>query len=769
MVEATMDSRLRGNDRGRDGNASSCGILISMKKLLLIDANALIHRSFHAIPNLTAPDGRPSGALYGLANVLIKIFKEEHPEYAVAFFDRPEPTFRKEMYAEYKAHRPKAPDELVSQIIEAHNLFDVFGVKTYEVPGFEGDDLIGTAAEQFKGEKDVQVVILTGDLDALQLVEGNKVVVETLKQGISETITYDETAVEARYGIAPAQLTDYKGLVGDTSDNIAGVRGVGPKTATAIIQEFGSLENFFVTVKASDDTDPAKKASLSTGQAKKMASYKKIAEHEEIAMLSKQLATIRRDAPIGITSIDEIKYEQFPIDAIVPYLQDWGFNSIVKRLVPAEHEIPASAGMTKRGEMAKSDTVKGRNTNQLSFLDAQPMLSKALLDDVERPLVPILEEMKQWGIMINRVRLAEKEVILDRDIDALTKELYHEAGQVFNPNSPKQLLELLKTKYQLKIKSTNIDKIEQFRATVPLVDLILKYRELFKLKSTYLEPLKRMSETDSRIHPTFVQLKAATGRITCEQPNLQNIPPSVRDIFVAPAGSKLVSLDYSQIELRILASLTEDPEMLRAFNSNSDIHQITASKIYNVPLADVTPSMRKVAKTLNFGVIYGMGARALAQQSGLSPKEAKTFIEEYFKDFATIKHWQEGVLAKVREQGFVENINGRIRPLPEIMSFNKMLQSEAERMAINFPIQSVGADIIKSAMVKVKEHLSAKGLWGADVKMLLTVHDELVLEIKDTDSLQQTVDEIKDILESVYTLKVPLTVNVEIGDNWGEL
>lgn len=720
-----------------------------MKKLLLIDANALIHRAFHAIPNLTAPDGRPSGALYGLTNVLIKIFKEEHPEYAVAFFDRPEPTFRKEAYAEYKAHRPPAPDELISQIIEAHHLFETFGVKTFETPGFEGDDLLGTAAEKFKHEKDVQVVILTGDLDALQLVEGNKVVVETLKQGITETITYDETAVEARYGISPMQLADYKGLVGDTSDNIAGVKGVGPKTATAIIQEFGSLENFFAATHVSCGTD------------KKTQSHKKIAEHEEIAMLSKHLATIRRDAPLDIPSIDTIAYTQFPTEAIIPYLKDLGFNSIVKRLMPSEDtpkKIPASAGMTRGG-----------NANQLSFLDNQQTLSKTLLDDVERPLVPILEEMKQWGIMVDRTRLAEKEVILNRDIDVLTKELYKEAGQVFNPNSPKQILEILKTNYQLKIKSTNIDKIEPFRATVPFVDLLLKYRELFKLKSTYLEPIKRMTEEDIRIHPTFVQMKAATGRITCENPNLQNIPPSVREIFIAPTGTKLVSLDYSQIELRILASITEDPEMMRAFNSNSDIHQITASKIYNVSLAEVTPAMRKVAKTLNFGVIYGMGARAFAQQSGLSPKEAKVFIDEYFKDFSTIKQWQERILAKVREQGFVENINGRIRPLPEIVSFNKMLQSEAERMAINFPIQSVGADIIKSAMVKVKEQLSAEDLWGTDVKMLLTVHDELVFEITNDERLPKIANEIKDILESVYTLKVPLTVNVEIGDNWGEL
>lgn len=718
-----------------------------MKKLLLIDANALIHRAFHAIPNLTAPDGRPSGALYGLTNVLIKIFREEHPEYAVAFFDRPEPTFRKELYAPYKAQRPKAADELVSQIIEAHNLFDVFGVKTFEIPRFEGDDLIGTAVEKFKDEKDVQIVILTGDLDALQLVEGNKVVVETLKQGISETITYDETAVEARYGMSPEQLKDYKGLVGDTSDNISGVKGVGPKTATTIITEFGSLENFFATIKASSATD------------KKTLSYKKIAEHEEIAMLSKHLGTIRRDAPLAITNIEEIKYEHFPIETIIPYCKEFGFTTILRRLDPeAFPPIPS-----------KKEVKKTPPSNQLSFLDSQPVLSQELLDDVERPLVSILEEMNRWGILIDRVRLAEKEAILDRDIDALTKELYREAGKVFNPNSPKQILELLTVTYKLKIKSTNIDKIEQFRTTVPLVDLILKYRELFKLKSTYLDPIRRMTETEPRIHPTFVQMKAATGRITCENPNLQNIPPSIREIFITAPGYKLVSLDYSQIELRILASLTEDPEMMRAFKENKDIHQITAGKIYGVPLDAITPAMRKIAKTLNFGVAYGMGPRAFSQQSGLPLAEAKKFIEEYFKDFSTIKKWQEGVLAKVREQGFVENINGRVRALPDIISFNKMLQSESERMAINFPIQSVGADIVKSAMVKCKEYLSAEGLWGTDVKMLLTIHDELVFEIKDDERLPKIVNEIKNILESVYTLKVPLTVNVEIGDNWGEL
>lgn len=726
-----------------------------MKKLLLIDANALIHRAFHAIPNLTAPDGRPSGALYGLTNVLIKIFKEKHPEYAVAFFDRPEPTFRKELYTEYKAHRPKAPDELVSQIIEAHHLFDVFGVKTYEIPGFEGDDLIGTASEKFKSEKDVQVVILTGDLDALQLVEGNKVVVETLKQGITETITYDETAVKARYGISPLQLTDYKGLVGDASDNIAGVKGVGPKTATAIIQEFGTLEHFFAATHVSRGTD------------KKAQSHKKIAEHEAIAMLSKHLGTIRRDAPLPIASINEIAYQRFPIETIIPYLKDLGFASILKRLNP--ESVPAT--LSKKDPARPSSS----HSNQLSFLDSQPTLSKSLLEDVERPLVPILEELHRWGILVDRARLAEKEAVLDHDIEGLTKELYAEAGKVFNPNSPKQLLELFTTNYHLKIKSTNIDRIEPFRATVPLVDLILKYREFFKLKSTYLEPIRRMTdpstspEADGRVHPTFVQMKAATGRITCENPNLQNIPPSIREIFVAPVGYKLVSLDYSQIELRILASLTEDPEMTRAFKNNSDIHRITASKIYDVHLSEVTPPMRKVAKTLNFGVVYGMGARAFAQQSGLSPKEAKMFIDGYFKEFATIKKWQEQVLATARANGFVENINGRVRPLPEIISFNKMLQSEAERMAINFPIQSVAADIIKSAMVKIKEHLSAEGLWGSNVKMLLTIHDELVFEIKDDERLPKIVDEIRDILESIYTLKVPLTVNVEVGDNWGEL
>ncbi len=716
-----------------------------MKKLLLIDANALIHRSFHAIPNLVAPDGRPTGALYGLSNILIKIFQKEHPEYAAAFFDRPEPTFRKELYDAYKAHREKAPDELVSQIIAAHDLFATFGVKTYEIPGFEADDLIGTATELFKKEPDVQIVILTGDNDAFQLVEGSTIVVETPKQGITETITYDQTAVEARYGISPAQLPDYKGLVGDTSDNIAGVKGVGPKTATAIIQAFGSLEHFFAEIKTSDATD------------KKTLSYKKIAEHEEIALLSKHLGTIRRDAPLAIKSISEIEYKEFPTDTIVSYLQDLGFTSIVKRLRPTEDLKP------------KTENKKQADGGQLSFLGAQQTLSKHLLEDVEQPLVPILEEMKQWGIMVDRARLAQQIETFNNNIDALTRDIYKEAGQVFNPNSPKQVLELLKANYQLKIKSTNFEKLEPFRATIPLVDLILKYRELFKLKSTYFDPISRMTETDIRIHPTFVQLKAATGRITCEHPNLQNIPDTVRDVFVAPTGTKLVSLDYSQIELRILASLTEDPEMIRAFQADADIHQITASKIYNVPLAEVTPTMRKVAKTLNFGVAYGMGPRAFAQQSGLSQTEAKQFISEYFRDFASIKKWQEGILSAARANGFVENINGRVRPLPDIISYNKMLQSESERMAINFPIQSVAADIIKLAMVKVKEYLVTEQLWGTEAKMLLTIHDELVFEIKDTERLPKIVAEIKNILESIYKLKVPLLVNVEIGDNWGEL
>lgn len=736
-----------------------------MKSLLLIDANALVHRSFHALPAFTSKTGKPTGALYGLSNILLKILHQDPPDYIVAFFDRPEPTFRKEMYKEYKIHRPKAPDELISQIIEAHNLFEKFNIKTFEKPGFEADDLIGSASHKFKNEKNLKIIILTGDLDTLQLVENDKVVAETLKKGVSETIIYNETAVIEKYGISPKQLPDFKGLVGDPSDNISGVKGIGPKTASALIQEYNSLENFFEKFKKDGS--------------KKSDTYQKIIDSKEIALLSKKLATIDIKTPLEIENLNELKYEKIPLEKVIKYFQEFGFESLIKRI-------------SNFNQPQKQTNGRVSKKPQSLFLEHQPVLSQKLADETEAPLAPILKEMEETGIKVDKKRLEEWERDLSEQTNDLTKKIYREAGQIFNINSPKQLLDILKKKFALKIKATNYDKLIAFRS-IPIIDLVLKYRELFKLKSTYIEPLTVLSSAsrrkDERIHPTFVQLKAATGRITCENPNLQNIPETIRDVFIADNGFKLVSFDYSQIELRILASLTEDKNMIEAFENSIDIHQLTASKIFNVPLESVNNGMRKIAKTLNFGIVYGMGARSFAQESGLSIAEAKKFISEYFKDFPAIKNWQRDIIEKARRDGCVKNLNGRVRYFPEIISSNPRFQSEAERMAVNFPIQSLAADIIKMAMVKIKEKLTGKNWWGDKAKMLLTIHDELVFEIsaqsglpprtdtpqeyaprkENNENLKEIIELIKNTMESIYKLKIPLRVNVGIGNNWREL
>ncbi|PIR44352.1 hypothetical protein COV23_00320 [Candidatus Wolfebacteria bacterium CG10_big_fil_rev_8_21_14_0_10_31_9] len=714
-----------------------------MKTLLLIDSNALIHRSFHALPAFTSTDGKPTGAIYGLSSILIKIFHENPPDYAIALFDRPEPTFRKKMYNDYKIHRPKAPDELVSQIIEAHNLFEKFGIKTYEIPGFEADDLIGSAALKFYKEKDLKIIILTGDLDALQLVKDDKVVVETLKKGISETIIYNEDAVIQRYGLLPKQLPDYKGLAGDQSDNIPGVKGVGPKTATEIIKEFSTLENFYEK-NLSENNTPEKKRTL----------YKKLLDNKDIALLSKKLATIHIEAPLDLKNLAEIEYKKIPVENVIPYFKDMGFQSLIKRLSD-KGKLPEKSSNTKQ--------------SQMSFIKHQPNITEKIAKEIEMPLSPILKQMEKWGIKVDQKILAQEKKRLDEQLKELTKQIYTQADIVFNINSPKQLLEILKGKFKLKITSTNYDKLNQFKDKIDFIDSILKYRELFKLKSTYVEPLTELSKKDSKIHATFVQLKAATGRITCENPNLQNIPNTIRQAFIAESGNKLVSFDYSQIELRILASITNDTKMITAFQKGSDIHQITASKVFNVPENEVTNDMRKVAKTLNFGIVYGMGSRTFAQETGLPLKDAKKFIDEYFKDFPEIKIWQEKTKEFARENGYLENLNGRVRPLPEIVSFNPGMRAETERMAINFPIQSVAADILKMSMVKIKDELEKNGYWNKKVKMLLTIHDELVFEIKDDKNLKKIINLINKTMESIYTLKVPLKVNIKIGDNWGEL
>ena len=717
--------------------------------LLLIDANALIHRCYHALPPLTSSQNKPAGALYGLSALLIKILDEQAPDFVASFFDRPEPTFRKKMYDDYKIHRPKAPDELVSQIIDAHELFESFSISTFEIAGFEADDLIATTARKFQDTSDLKIIILTGDLDSLQIVKDDKIVVETLKKGISETIIYDETAVKERFGISPWQLPDYKGLVGDPSDNIPGVPGIGPKTATPIIQKFSTLDNFFKNANINEEK-----------------SYQKIFNFKNQALLSRDLAVFHFDAPLEIKDLSQLKYELSDkktgktTGKSIAYFEKMGFKSLVKRITSKPEKDQFG--------IIKTTNKKTPSSRQGHLLEADA--SAEAIQKIEKPLTPILRQMEMWGIKVDREKLKEMELDVNEKINELVKKIYRETGgEIFNINSPKQLAKILLKKFSIKLKSTNAQKLEALKEKPEIINFVLKYRELFKLKSTYIEPLAKLIKSDGRIHTTFIQLGAATGRLASENPNLQNVPDIIRPAFIAEKNYKFAAFDYSQIELRILATLTSDPKMLGFFKKGEDIHTMTASQIFNVSPDNVVPQMRRVAKTLNFGVIYGMGVRKFSHESGLSQNEAKKFITEYFKDFSTIKKWHRDIIANARIDGFIENLNGRKRNLPGINSLNPKERTDSERMVINFPIQSLAADIIKLAMAKTKEKLEEMNVWGTGVKMLLSIHDELIFEIKDTPELKKIAEAIEKTMESVYKLKVSLKVNVKIGDSWGEL
>ncbi len=805
-----------------------------MKKLLLIDANSLIHRCFHALPPLTNKKGEPTGALYGVSTILLKILQTKKPDFAAALFDRPEPTLRKQKFAEYKIHRPPTPNELVLQINKAHQLFESFSIKTLELIGYEADDLIGTLSQKFKNE--VQVIILTGDLDTLQLVENQKVIVETFKKGISQTVSYNEEKVKERYdGLSPAQLVDYKALVGDPSDNIPGVSGIGPKSATEILKKYQTLENF-----------------LEKGKKEKV--YEKIANNKKIALLSKELATINTAVPL------EIKLEDLTfaprLSKIEEFFKENDFNSLIKR-INLEEETPSKISSkenqfqktlflkedqkpkkkevvfldkeslaqnpkdfldkekvkvgyhlkeiikqqpialpffdvkialelleikTQTWQEASQKTLKEKNLPEKEFLSRiYPWLLEKInlaglnkiFFEIEMPLIPVIAEMEKNGVLIDLKKLKEIQKKINQEVLKKEKEILKEMGEEINLNSPKQLLGYFHKK-GIKITSTAAEKLEKIASHYPLAQKILDYREIFKLKTTYLDPLENLIQEDGRLHPTFLQLGAATGRLSCQNPNLQNIPqesswaPLIRSVFRAPEDFLLASFDYSQIELRVLAHLSQDKNMIEAFIKDEDIHTLTAQKIFGVKKEEVTPHQRRLAKTLNFGMIYGMGYRALAQTAKISAQEAKEFIKKYFQQFPSIKDWQAEILKYCRQNEIFVNINGRFRSLPYINSPNQFLASQAEREALNMPTQSLAADILKLAMIKVFSYLQENQL-ASKIKIILSIHDELIFEVKKELAQEKYLKKIKEIMESAYSLRVPLKVRIKTGENWGQL
>ncbi len=844
-----------------------------MKTLLLIDANSLIHRAFHALPPLNAPDGRATQALYGLSSILIKIFRDSKPDYVAALFDRPEPTFRKEKFKEYKAHRPKAPDDLISQIIEAKNLFQKFGVRVFEKPGFEADDLIATLATRFKDSKDLQVVILTGDLDTLQIVEGEKLVVRTFKKGISETMTYDEEAVKERYGLEPKQLTDYKALVGDQSDNIPGVSGVGEKTATGLLQKYGDLENVYKNL----DKEP------------KLG--KKLVGTEKEAEFSRSLVILEKQAPVEVKDIEELKIVEKGKD-LENYLHSLGFESLVKRFLanstnkkpekeeqalPAESQKPKGQGGSRvsvgqasifgpslrakdfdsrndrvfvfAGDAEHKEYLSNRvkvgfglkrilkelwmnnkdllppffdlgvafwmiDTDFKDYEDPEAVAKKFLkiswkgdsadyeklfsfctkrikeyeveevFRNIEMPLLPVLAEVEKNGILVSREKLEVLEGKIQKEIDSLEGRIYGTAGEEFNINSPKQLGQILFEKLGVNSKrakktsggaiSTREESLAEFKDEHLIINLVLEYRENFKIQTTYVKALQGLIEKDGRVHTEFVQTGAATGRLSSRNPNLQNVPQEskwsrdLRSVFEAPKGYSLLSFDYSQIQLRVFAAVAQDQTMIEAFKKNIDIHSFTASRVLGIPIDQVSKDDRRLAKALNFGLLFGMGVAAFAKSSGLKRDKAKEFVEAYFREFSEIRDWQERTKQEARKLGFVKTLTGRRRYLPAINSFAQQFVAEAERAAINHPIQGLEADIMKMAMIRAKEKLLLRGFWNNKVRMLLTIHDELLFEVAD-DMIKDVSEIVKKEMESVFDLGVPLQVGVSVGKDWGSL
>lgn len=884
-----------------------------MKKLLLIDANALVHRAFHALPPLTTENGKPVGAIYGMARMLFKVLRELKPDYVAAAFDRPEPTFRKEKFEAYKAHRPKAPDELISQIIEAHRLMEKLRIPLFEHPGYEADDVIGTLIKKLSGKKNLQSVILTGDLDTLQLVSGNRVVVQTPKKGVSELFLYNESAVRERFGVSPSQIADFKGLTGDASDNIPGVPGIGPKTAASVLQKYRTLDNLYAALQS-------QKTPAGISDVLK----KKFLEYETQARFSRDLARIDSDVPIK-ANLGDLAFHSGENSELNAYFEKLGFKSLTvspgkvhnplpkikrtpkrqqKRGLPlfvnpvrkpqrtshsasaiqfphlsarqaaklsvlngVKSDVPQTQethpepheATAQRYEIFNLKNIAGKkkiaaNPNILKvaydwkpilkacaeksitavppFFDVKiagwlmdpdqkdyslESLSRRFLDkslspgneqettaelyrlftqkireygltrvfyDIEMPLIPVLADMERAGIGISKPKLSALKEKVNSELKKLEEKIFEAAECRFNLNSPRQVGEILFSRLGIhggKSKKTKTGQPataeKRLRNLVnkhPIVPLILSYREMFKILSGFIKPLLEKAADDGRIHTTFSQTGTGTGRISSSHPNMQNIPrdsvwaQKIREAFVPSHGRSFLAFDYSQLELRLLAHVADDEKLKEAFLANQDIHALTASEVLGVPITKISAEERRLGKTLNFGIVYGMGARALSELTGFSLKEAQQYIERFFSRFPKIRKWQNQVKTEAITYGYVTNANGRRRLFLESSLHAARFRREAERAAVNMPIQSLEADILKLAMEKSFTFLLNEGLVPDSARLLLTVHDELLFEASD-DKLKTIAGELKKIMENIYQLSVPLRVEVSAGKNWGEM
>ncbi|NMB02823.1 MAG: DNA polymerase I [Firmicutes bacterium] len=849
------------------------------RRLFLIDGNSLINRAFYALPPLTNHRGEPTNAVYGLTMMLLRLKEDYAPEQMVVAFDVSGPTFRHGQFEEYKATRKGMPDDLRTQIPVMKELLDKLGVKRLELQGFEADDLIGTVAK--KGENEgYQVYIVTGDRDAFQLISPQTTVLFT-KRGITETELVNEQTLAQNYGLTPEQVKDLKGLMGDTSDNIPGVPGVGEKTAMKLLASYGSLEEIYAHL-------PEIKGKL----------QERLTEYQDQAFLSKDLATIRLDCPV---ELDLAQTESMDGKAVREMFIDLGFKTLLERL-PEENGAPSAqeneswddsyrlldgesseeflaqlnqvekvylnyaadeqllylfltelwavdqhnlesrwdelvdelkdkelyatsgkdvlhlfgpkspvqiyfdlelalycvdpeqrwdfSAIAHKFNLPGSSLDQKDNRLQVAFVhllkEVAPLVERQLKDDdlwslyheVELPLASVLAKMEAHGILVDPLKLEEISQDLETSLTRLTELIFAEAGEEFNINSPKQLGVILFEKLGLPVlkrtktgPSTSADVLEEL-SDHPIVSHVLEYRQVAKLKSTYADALGDLiSPQTKRLHTTFNQTVTATGRLSSTHPNLQNIPVRteegrrIREAFVVPEGYYLLSADYSQIELRLLAHLSGDEVLLQAFRSGKDIHTQTAAEVFGLAMEDVSPEQRNAAKAINFGIVYGISSFGLAKGINLTRAEAQQYIDSYFLRYPMVKAYLDGAVELGRKQGYVTTLLGRRRYLPNLKSRNFAQRSFAARTAMNSPIQGSAADIIKLAMLKVNRALQEAEL---DTKLLLQVHDELVFEVPE-EELSTVAYLVKAEMEQVIKLDVPLVVDVSYGRNWRDV
>ena len=809
------------------------------KKLILLDAHAILHRAYHALPDFVSSKGEPTGGLYGVSTMLIKIIADLKPDYIVACYDLPGPTYRHEAYKEYKAGRKKADDALVSQMKRSRDVFVAFNIPIYDKPGFEADDMLGTIVEMAKYPKKiggaVDIVIASGDMDTLQLVSGKKVQVYTLKKGINDTIIYDENAVRARFGFGPELLPDYKGLRGDPSDNIIGIAGIGEKTATILITTFGSIEKMYVALEKDKKNGYAvfKKAGITD------RIIKLLEDGKEEAEFSKMLATIRRDAPIDFKLPAQEFRVGLDMQKLTALFNELDFRTLAPRLSHVLEGKPASK-TAKEAKLEKEATDKAaadkinplelkktlialwlvksdltnptledlytftgtedfENAKKFVFSELEKRKQEKVYEEIELPLLSVIDRMEKYGVKIDVGYLKKLGKEYHAAANELEKKIWDIAGGEFNINSPKQLGEVLFDKLGLTIKNakktaggtrstkesellklaeTEEETAHETKSGKPsIAKLILEYRELQKLLGTYIDTMPEQVDKNNRLHTTLVQTGAATGRMSSTDPNLQNIPiktelgKRIRTAFIAEKGYDLVSFDYSQIELRVAAFLSGDTKMIEMFKSGGDFHKSVAAAVFGVPEDKVDYEMRRRAKVINFGVMYGMGVNALRGNLGTDRAEAQKFYNDYFSTFSGLASYIDRVKSEAARDGYTETFFGRRRSFEGIRSKVPFIRAMAERMAVNAPIQGTEADIVKLAMIAVDNYIQKKGL-SADVRMLLQVHDELLFEIREGEA-EKIAPKIKEIMEEVLnpakTSGVKCVAEFAIGKNWGDL